>query len=87
MNTPETEESPTPTQAAPAAAAGPKPKASIKAPDTPAAPAWQVHYRASSAGSGRSTSSEDRSCRRSDYAEHNHDSVPAPLPFIRQHSE
>ena len=38
MNTPETEESPTPTQAAPAAAAGPKPKASIKAPEAPQKP-------------------------------------------------
>ena len=38
MNTPETEELPTPTQAAPAAAEGAKPKASIKAPDAPQKP-------------------------------------------------
>src|SRR5450759_3387475 len=38
MNTPETEELPTPTQAAPAAAEGAKPKARIKAPDAPQKP-------------------------------------------------
>jgi hypothetical protein len=38
MNTPETEELPTPTQAAPATAEGSKPKASIKAPDAPQKP-------------------------------------------------
>jgi len=38
MNTPETEELPTPTQAAPAAAEDAKPKAGIKAPDAPQKP-------------------------------------------------
>ena len=38
MNTPETEELPTPIQAAPAAAEGAKPKVRIKAPDAPQKP-------------------------------------------------